>query len=56
LPNKAGRIDHARAREVRVRAREPQQIQVDGDIVGFAYEVAARIEPLSLAVRVDAPE
>jgi diacylglycerol kinase family enzyme len=56
LPNKAGRIDHARAREVRVRAREPQQIQVDGDIVGFAYEVAARIEPLSLTVRVDAPE
>lgn len=55
LPNKAGRIEHARARELRVRAREPQQIQVDGDIIGAAYEIAARVEPLSLTVRVDGP-
>jgi len=54
LPNKAGRIEHARARELRVRARDAQQIQVDGDIIGSALEVAARIEPLSLKVRVDA--
>lgn len=53
LPNKAGRIDHARARELRISTREPQQIQVDGDIIGRAYEVAARVEPLSLRVRVD---
>lgn len=55
LPNKAGRIEHARARELRVRAREAQQIQVDGDIIGSAYEILARVEPLSLTVRVDAP-
>lgn len=53
LPNKAGRIDHARARELRVRTRDAQQIQVDGDIIGRAYEVAARIDPLALTVRVD---
>jgi len=53
LPNKAGKIDHAQARVVRVRSREPQQIQVDGDIIGRAFEVAVRVEPLSLTVRVD---
>lgn len=53
LPNKAGKIDHAQARDVRVRTREPQQIQVDGDIIGRAFEVAVRVEPLSLTVRVD---
>ena len=53
LPNKAGRIDHARSREIRVRTREPQQIQVDGDIIGRAFEVAARVDPLALRVRVD---
>lgn len=53
LPNKAGRIDHARTRELRVRTREPQQIQVDGDVVGLAVEVAVRVAPLSLTVRVD---
>jgi len=53
LPNKAGKIDHAQARDVRVRTREPQQIQVDGDIIGRAFEVALRVAPLSLTVRVD---
>ena len=53
LPNKAGKIDHAQARVVRVRSREPQQIQVDGDIIGRAFEVAVRVAPLSLTVRVD---
>jgi diacylglycerol kinase (ATP) len=54
LPNKAGRIDHARVRQMRVRMREPQHVQVDGDIIGRAYEVAARVEPLALRVRVAA--
>jgi len=53
LPNKAGKIDHAQARVVRVRTREPQQIQVDGDIIGRAFEVAVRVAPLALTVRVD---
>ena len=56
MPSKVGKIDHARARELRVRLREPQQVQVDGDIVGSAYEIAARVEPRSLRVRVAAPE
>ena len=53
LPNKAGKIDHAQARDVRVRTREAQQVQVDGDIIGRAFEVAVRVAPLSLTVRVD---
>ncbi len=53
LPNKAGKIEHARVRELRVRTREAQQIQVDGDIIGRALEISARIEPLALVVRVD---
>ncbi len=53
LPNKAGKIEHARVRDLRVRTRDAQQIQVDGDIIGRAYEIAARVEPLSLVVRVD---
>ena len=36
-----------------MRTREPQQIQVDGDIIGRAFEVAVRVAPLSLTVRVD---
>ncbi len=56
LPNSAGRIDHARTREVRVRTREAQQIQVDGDIIGSAFEIAARVDPLALRVRVAAPD
>jgi len=53
LPNKAGKIDHARAQVVRVRTREAQPIQVDGDIIGRAFEVAVRVDPLALTVRVD---
>lgn len=54
LPNRIGRIDHTDAREVRVRARDPQPVQVDGDTIGEALEVAARIEPRALVVRVPA--
>ncbi|HQY32806.1 diacylglycerol kinase family protein [Actinotalea sp.] len=52
LPNKIGTIDHARARTARVRTRDPQQVQVDGDIVGAALEVSTRVDPLALTVRV----
>ena len=54
LPNRIGRIDHARVREVAVRTRVPQEIQVDGDLIGAALEVAARVDPLALTVRVAA--
>ena len=34
--DRIGRIDHARAREVAVRTRVPQDVQVDGDLIGAA--------------------
>ena len=52
LPASIGHIDHARARVVRVRSREAQQVQVDGDIVGTAYEFEAVVDPHALTVRV----
>ena len=52
LPNRIGRIDHARVRELAVRSRVPQDIQVDGDLIGAALEVSARVDPLALTVRV----
>lgn len=52
LPASVGRIDHARARVVRVRMREPQHVQVDGDIVGQATELEATVEHRALTVRV----
>ncbi|WP_250444115.1 diacylglycerol kinase family protein [Actinotalea sp. C106] len=52
LPNKIGKIDHLQAREVRVRSRDPQQLQVDGDTIGSALEVSARVDRKALQVRV----
>ncbi|MFI2754018.1 diacylglycerol/lipid kinase family protein [Cellulomonas sp. P22] len=52
LPAKIGRIDHARARRVHVRLANGEQAQVDGDIVGLAREIEARVEPAGLVVRV----
>jgi diacylglycerol kinase (ATP) len=46
-----GRIEHTDAHEVRVRARDPQPVQVDGDTIGEALELHARIEPRALVVR-----
>ena len=53
LPNRIGRIDHTRARRVQVRSREPEQVQVDGDLIGAAYELEARLDRLALIVKVD---
>lgn len=52
LPTSIGHIDHTRAKVVRVRTRDPQHVQVDGDIVGAAFELEARVEPRALTVRV----
>ena len=46
-----GRIEHTDAREVRVRTREPQPVQVDGDTIGEALELHARIQPNALVIR-----
>ena len=52
LPNKVGRIDHARVQRIGVRSRDPQAVQVDGDTIGNALEVSARVDKQSLVVRV----
>lgn len=52
LPNKVGRIDHARVRRMGVRSRDPQAVQVDGDTIGNVLEVSARVDKQSLVVRV----
>lgn len=51
LPAKIGRIDHARARRVRVRVEDGEQAQVDGDVLGLAVEIEARVDPGALVVR-----
>ncbi len=53
LPNRIGRIEHSRAKLVRVRSAEPQQIQLDGDLIGTAFELEARVDRLALLVKVD---
>ncbi|KGM12968.1 diacylglycerol/lipid kinase family protein [Cellulomonas bogoriensis] len=52
LPNKIGRIDHLRARTVRVRSRDAQQLQVDGETIGSVREVSARVDRQALRIRV----
>ena len=49
---KIGRIDHRRAKEVRVVVPGGEHAQVDGDLVGRVVEVAARVDPDALVVRV----
>ncbi len=51
-PRGIGRIDHTRARSVRVVVPGGEHAQVDGDIVGRVTEVSARVEPGALVVRV----
>jgi len=52
LPAKIGRIDHARAREVHVTVPGGEWVQVDGDVLGHVTELAARVDPGALVVRV----
>jgi diacylglycerol kinase (ATP) len=51
LPGKIGRIDHSRCRSLRVVADRPEQLQVDGDHIGEAFEVSVRVDPGALRVR-----
>ncbi|QTE29592.1 diacylglycerol/lipid kinase family protein [Pengzhenrongella sicca] len=52
LPGKIGRIDHSRARRLRVVADRPEAVQVDGDVLGRAREITVRVDPGALTVRV----
>lgn len=47
-----GKIDFRRTRSVTVKSEEPEMIQADGDALGYAREVTARIEEGALVVRV----
>ncbi|MPV89971.1 diacylglycerol/lipid kinase family protein [Georgenia ruanii] len=51
LPYSTGSIRFRRAQEVVVRTEEPEHVQVDGDLVGFATTIYARTEKGGLVVR-----
>ena len=55
LPAKIGRIDHVRARRVTVQIIGGEQVQVDGESVGRAKQLSARVDPGALVVRVAPP-
>ncbi|GAA5036317.1 diacylglycerol kinase family protein [Terrabacter aeriphilus] len=45
-------LDHKVCKEIRVRTDRPVPVQIDGDVIGEASEVSARVRPGSLTVRV----
>ncbi len=53
LPNgwRVGRIDHARGTVIEITAESPQRIQVDGDPIGRAIGIVARVQTGALKVR-----
>jgi len=51
VPYSTGTIEFRRARSVMVRTEEPEHVQVDGDLVGFATTIHARVEKGGLVVR-----
>lgn len=55
LPNKIGRIDHTRAKNVHLEVPEGEQVQVDGDVLGRARSVSTWVDPSALVVRAPAP-
>ncbi len=46
------RVDHHRMKSVTIRADHPEEVQIDGDTMGQARSLSARIDPLALVVRV----
>ncbi|PFG39385.1 diacylglycerol kinase-like protein [Georgenia soli] len=51
VPYTSGTIEFRRARSVVVRTDEPEHVQVDGDLVGYATTIHARVEKGGLIVR-----
>lgn len=51
MPYKTGSIEFRRARDVIVHTEEPEHVQVDGDLIGYATIVRARVEQGGLVVR-----
>jgi len=54
LPARIGRIDHTRARSVDLQLAGGEHVQLDGDVLGRVAELAARVDPGALVVRVPA--
>lgn len=48
---KIGRIDHVRSRTVRVATDRPVEVQIDGELLGRAIELEARVDHHALLVR-----
>ena len=48
----AGSIDFRRTRSANVSLLEPEPVQADGDPLGYARDVTARIEKSALIIRV----
>jgi YegS/Rv2252/BmrU family lipid kinase len=46
------RVDHHRIKEIAVRTNGPEEVQLDGDTIGRARAISAKIEPRALTVRV----
>ena len=55
LPAKIGRIDHTRARTVRLAVVGGEHVQVDGEVLGRAEELTASVDARALRVRVAHP-
>ncbi|MHB1289273.1 diacylglycerol/lipid kinase family protein [Georgenia sp.] len=51
LPYRTASIEFKRARSVVVRTEVPEQVQVDGDLIGYARVIHARVEESGLVVR-----
>ena len=51
---KASRVDHVRCEEVEVAFHTPQKVQVDGELLGRASAITARVDAAALRVRVPA--
>lgn len=46
------RIDHHRCRKLVMRLNHPEEVQLDGDLIGPGGEITAAVEPHALVVRV----
>lgn len=49
---KASRVDHVSCRSVDVEFHQPQKVQVDGEVLGRAQSITARVDAGALTVRV----
>ena len=49
---RASRIDHTRGKEFKIRMEQSQKVQVDGELLGRASRISARVDAGALTVRV----